>query len=188
MVKNPPANAGDIRDTDSIPRSGRSAVGNGNPLQYSCLENFMKMSYSRGTWQAIDHGVTESRIRLKQISRKRAVRIKGHEWGRGHVKGEHYHRTMGAPRVRGPVCVPQDTLGAAAQAVPTGQAYTTGWPPARCRELHPPSQAPPDPSAAGRLQAPSLPAWLTPSSPHKVRDKSLIPFGFLGRGLFLPLK
>ena len=37
MVKNA-AKAGDIRDTDSIPRSGRSSgVGNGNPLQYSCL-------------------------------------------------------------------------------------------------------------------------------------------------------
>ena len=40
MVKNPPANAGDIRDTVSIAGSGRSpGEGNGNPLQYSCLEN-----------------------------------------------------------------------------------------------------------------------------------------------------
>ena len=40
MVKNPPANAGDIRDTDSIPGSGRSSGGgHGNPLQYSSLEN-----------------------------------------------------------------------------------------------------------------------------------------------------
>ena len=40
VVKNPPANAGDIRDTGLIPRSGRFlGVGNGNPLQYSCLEN-----------------------------------------------------------------------------------------------------------------------------------------------------
>ena len=40
--KNPPANAGDIRDTGSIPGSGRSlGEGNGNPLQYSCLENHM---------------------------------------------------------------------------------------------------------------------------------------------------
>ena len=39
MVKNPPANAGDIRDTGSIPGSGRSPGGGlGNPLQYSCLE------------------------------------------------------------------------------------------------------------------------------------------------------
>ena len=40
MVKNPPANAGDIRDVGSIPGSGRSpGVGNGNSLQYSYLEN-----------------------------------------------------------------------------------------------------------------------------------------------------
>ena len=40
LIKNPPANAGDIRDTGSIPRLGRSPrEGHGNPLQYSCLEN-----------------------------------------------------------------------------------------------------------------------------------------------------
>ena len=39
MVVNPPANAGDVRDLGSIPGSGRSpGRGNGNPLQYSCLE------------------------------------------------------------------------------------------------------------------------------------------------------
>ena len=39
VVKNPPANAGDIRDTGSIPGSERSpGGGHGNPLQYSCLE------------------------------------------------------------------------------------------------------------------------------------------------------
>ena len=42
VVKNLPANAGDIRDIDSIPGSGRSpGGGNGYPLQYSCLENPM---------------------------------------------------------------------------------------------------------------------------------------------------
>ena len=41
MVKNPPASAEDTRDTGSVPGSGRSpGGGNGNPLQYSCLENF----------------------------------------------------------------------------------------------------------------------------------------------------
>ena len=40
MVKNPPANTGDVRDGDLIPGSGRSpGEGSGNPLQYSCLEN-----------------------------------------------------------------------------------------------------------------------------------------------------
>ena len=51
VVKNPLANAG---DAGSIPGSGRSSgEGNGNPLQYSCLENFM----DRGAWWAIGHGV-----------------------------------------------------------------------------------------------------------------------------------
>ena len=57
VVKNPPANSGDITDPGSIPRSGRCLEeGNGNPLQYSCLENPM----DRGAWQATVHGVAES--------------------------------------------------------------------------------------------------------------------------------
>ena len=57
MVKNLPANAGDIKDVGLIPGLGRyPRDGNGNPLQYSCLENSMK----RGTWQATVHTVTES--------------------------------------------------------------------------------------------------------------------------------
>ena len=40
VIKNPPANAGDARDAGSVPGLGRSpGVGNGNPLQCSCLEN-----------------------------------------------------------------------------------------------------------------------------------------------------
>ena len=58
VVKNLPANAG---DTDSIPGLGRSpGEGNGNPLQYSCLENPM----DRGAWQATVHGVAKSQTRL----------------------------------------------------------------------------------------------------------------------------
>ena len=57
MVKNLPANAGDIRDTGLIPESGRSpGVGHGNPLQYSCLENPM----DRGAWWATVHRVAKS--------------------------------------------------------------------------------------------------------------------------------
>ena len=53
MIKNPPANAGDTRDVGSIPESGRSpGGGNGNLLQYSCLENPM----DRGVWWATVHG------------------------------------------------------------------------------------------------------------------------------------
>ena len=48
-VKNPAANARDTRDLGSVPGSGRSpGKGNGNPLQYSCLENAM----DREAWRA----------------------------------------------------------------------------------------------------------------------------------------
>ena len=57
MVKNLPVNAGEIRDASLIPGSGRfPGGGNGNPLQYSCLENPM----DREAWQATVHGVTKS--------------------------------------------------------------------------------------------------------------------------------
>ena len=65
VIKNPPANAGDIRDVGSIPGSGRSPGGGyGNPPQYSCLENPM----DRGPWRATVHGVTKSQTRLQRIS------------------------------------------------------------------------------------------------------------------------
>ena len=58
MVKNPPANTGDIRDKGSIPGSGRPpGVGNGNPLQYSCLKN----PVDRGAQQVTVHGVAKVR-------------------------------------------------------------------------------------------------------------------------------
>ena len=61
MVKNPAANAGDIRDTGSIPESERSlGGGKGNSLQYSCLEN----PKDRGAWWATVHGVTKSQMQL----------------------------------------------------------------------------------------------------------------------------
>ena len=57
--KEPAANAGEVRDMDSIPGLERSpGEGSGNPLQYSCLEN----PTDRGAWQAIAHGVTESEM------------------------------------------------------------------------------------------------------------------------------
>ena len=57
MVENPLASAGDTRETDSIPGSGRSpGEGHGSPRQYSCLENPM----DRGAWCAIVHGVAKS--------------------------------------------------------------------------------------------------------------------------------
>ena len=56
VVKNLPADAGDIRDTGSILGLGRSSGGgHGNPLQYSCLEN----PKDKGAWQATVHGVAK---------------------------------------------------------------------------------------------------------------------------------
>ena len=71
VVKNLPANAGDVRDTGSMPGSGRSPGGReGNPLQSSCLENRM----DRGAWTvwATVHRATKSRIRLSSLARTHA--------------------------------------------------------------------------------------------------------------------
>ena len=58
VIKNLPANAGDTRDMDSIPGSGRSpGEENGYPLQYSCLENLI----DKGAWWAILYGVRRVR-------------------------------------------------------------------------------------------------------------------------------
>ena len=55
MIKNPPANAGNVRDAGWITGLGRSpGGGHGNPLQYSYLENPM----DTGAWQALFHGAT----------------------------------------------------------------------------------------------------------------------------------
>ena len=65
VVKNLPANAGDVRDVDLIPGLGRfRGGGHGSPFQYSCLENSM----DRGAWGAIVHRVTQSQTQLKQLS------------------------------------------------------------------------------------------------------------------------
>ena len=65
LVKNPLANAGDIKDMGSIPGSGRSPGGrHGNPFQDSCLENPM----DRGAQWATVHRVTKSQTHLKQLN------------------------------------------------------------------------------------------------------------------------
>ena len=62
VVKNPPINGRDVRDAGSIPGSGRSpGERNGNPFQYSCLEN----SIDRRAWRATVHGVPKSQTWLK---------------------------------------------------------------------------------------------------------------------------
>ena len=56
VVKNLPAQAGDVRDVGLVPEPGRSPrIGNGNPLQYSCLENPM----ARGALMATVHGIAK---------------------------------------------------------------------------------------------------------------------------------
>ena len=65
VLKNPSANEGDIRDTGLIPGLGRSpGGGQGNPLQYSCLENPM----DRGAWLARIHRVAKNETQLKGLS------------------------------------------------------------------------------------------------------------------------
>ena len=65
VLKNPSANEGDIRDTALIPGSGRSpGGGQGNPLQYSCLENPM----DGGAWRAMVHRVAKNATQLKGLS------------------------------------------------------------------------------------------------------------------------
>ena len=65
MVRKTSANAGDIRNAGSIPGSGRSlGGGDGNPLQYSCLENPM----DRGPWHATVRRVAKSQTQLKKFS------------------------------------------------------------------------------------------------------------------------
>ena len=65
VVKNPPANAGDTREWGSIPGlGGFPGEENGNPLQYSCLENSM----DRGGWWATVHGATKSRTGPQRLN------------------------------------------------------------------------------------------------------------------------
>ena len=65
MVKNEPANARDARNVGSVPGLGRSPVeGNGNLLQYSCLENSM----GGGAWWAIVQEVAKSQTRLSDFT------------------------------------------------------------------------------------------------------------------------
>ena len=74
MVKKPLANAGDIRDTGSVPELGRSpGEGHSGPLQYSCLENPM----DRGAWRATVHGVAESQTGLSEFAHTLAIQAPG---------------------------------------------------------------------------------------------------------------
>ena len=83
VVKNPPANAGDIRDVRSVSGSERFPGGvHGNPFQYSCLENSM----DRGAWRAMVQRVTKSQTQLKELS----VRARTHTLTHTHTHWEGY--------------------------------------------------------------------------------------------------
>ena len=70
VVKNLPANAGDIKDMGSVPGLGGSpGGGHGNQLQYSGLENPM----DRGAWKSAVHRVTKSQTQLKQLSMRTSI-------------------------------------------------------------------------------------------------------------------
>ena len=76
VVKNPLANAGDVRDRCSTPGLGRSpGEGNGNLPQYSYLENLM----DRGAWRAIVHRVSKNQTRVKQLSKHACTRERDRE-------------------------------------------------------------------------------------------------------------
>ena len=73
--KNLPAKAGKARDSGSIPGTGRSpGEGNGNPLQYSCLENSM----DRGAWWATVHGIAKSWTQLSTMLARACARTDTH--------------------------------------------------------------------------------------------------------------
>ena len=72
MVKNPPANAGNIREAGSILGLERSpGVGNGTPLHYSCLESLR----GRGAWWATVHGLTRESDMTEHTKEKVKVKL-----------------------------------------------------------------------------------------------------------------
>ena len=78
LVKKLHVNAGDVRDPGLIPGLGRSpGEGNGNPLQYSCLENPM----DRGAWRATIHRIAKGLTQLKRLSMHAHIRSQrvGHD-------------------------------------------------------------------------------------------------------------
>ena len=99
VVKNPPANAGDVRDTGLIPGLGKSPGRRyGNLLQFFCLENLM----DRGAWRATVHGVTKNWTQLKwlniHVRQVKSLWLEGRKYHRKHRDtldvSEHKHNTL----------------------------------------------------------------------------------------------
>ena len=84
VVKNPPAQTGDIREAGSIPGSGRSPGGHGSPLEYSDLENPM----DRAAYLATVHGGTKSQARLNWVS------MQAHMYTKIHIRIESRQGTL----------------------------------------------------------------------------------------------
>ena len=100
VIKNPPAKAGDVRDTGSIPGSGRSpGGGHGKPRLYSCLGN----STDRGAWWDTVHRVTKSLTRLKWLTHPPGLSVTAH---RSCCSGVF-------PGVDGPLFLPASACGVA---------------------------------------------------------------------------
>ena len=88
MVKNPPANAGDVRDVGLILGLERfPGGGHGSPLQYSCLESHM----DRGAWKATVHRASKSQTQVKRLNTHTLLNI----WGCPELDK---HMRKGAPR------------------------------------------------------------------------------------------
>ena len=107
VVKNPPANAGDVRDVGSTPGLGRSpGVGNGSPFHYSCLENPM----DKGAWWATVHGVSKSGTQLKGPGTH--TQISGHTHSASWVKSQPTtHSPLTLPELRPPHGSPHPSPG-----------------------------------------------------------------------------
>ena len=74
VLKNPPTNAGDVREASLVSGSGRTPRGwHDNPLQYSCLEN----STDKGAWWAIVHRVAKSQTGRKRLSKHADLKCLG---------------------------------------------------------------------------------------------------------------
>ena len=98
VAKNPPANAGHLADVGPIPGLGRSpGGGQGNPLQYSCLENPM----DREAWLAIAHRVTKTQTQLKRLStRTPALLVKTNTAFLGFLNSTFYFKTGCQPALQ----------------------------------------------------------------------------------------
>ena len=151
-MKNLPANAGDIRDSGSIPGLGRSpGGGHSSPLQYSCLGNPM----DRGAWRAAVHRVTKRWTQLKRLSSSSSYRTR-HQGDPGGM---------------------EETLSSSTKCVPTCHLLCCAKTLQSCPTLSDPmGHSPPGSSVHGFLQARVVEGAAVPSSrgSSQPRDQTLV--------------